>query len=279
MIFIATTANASANNLGKISVKNIDDISTETINLLAYFGKSWTDEQKVEIDNFLETFSLASWKSKIKHLIMPILAPETNSITNGSTNKLAYNLITGTILTVDIAAADNQNVITANGFKRLTVADNWTRNVVVRTGTTYPDPTKGMHIGAYYKSGAASWDQIVWCDYYGFMQKDVIQWGNSTKVLATYSDGNVGNASFRILSLGNGSPVGLDNGSAIPSITGTTTDASYSNMTFSLLTASSACTNITTELSLVTLGEALTQSESVEYSNMITTLMNALFVN
>ncbi|WP_277232052.1 hypothetical protein [Phocaeicola salanitronis] len=75
MIFVATNADASANNLGKISIKNI---SHETIDLLSLYGKEWTDDQKIAIDDFIVAFNGASWKSKVSTLCVPILVKPTD---------------------------------------------------------------------------------------------------------------------------------------------------------------------------------------------------------
>lgn len=78
MIFVATNADASANNLGKISINSIGGISQETIDLLSLYGKQWTEDQKIAIDDFIVAFNGASWKSKVSTLCVPILVKPTD---------------------------------------------------------------------------------------------------------------------------------------------------------------------------------------------------------
>ncbi len=75
MIFIASNADASANNLGKLSIKSIEDVSQHTYDVIeAYGNKSFTDDQIIAIDDFLLTFE--NYKSKIDCAIIPILGIE-----------------------------------------------------------------------------------------------------------------------------------------------------------------------------------------------------------
>lgn len=76
MIFIAKGMNASANNLGKLDFKSVDDISQETKDLLAFYGADYTDSQKLAVDDFLTSFNSASWKDKVLRLVLPFLAPD-----------------------------------------------------------------------------------------------------------------------------------------------------------------------------------------------------------
>lgn len=74
MVFVATQADASALNLGKISIKNIGDVSKETYDVIKSYGnKELTDDQIIALDDFLVSFNKSTWKSKVKRLVMPCL--------------------------------------------------------------------------------------------------------------------------------------------------------------------------------------------------------------
>lgn len=100
MIFIAKDADFSANNLGQVPIKTVDDISADTRSLLSLYGKTWTDDQKIAIDDFNEGLKAKSWFSKVKHVFVPIMCPLNNSLTsmsivNSDTN-IGYDLISRT---------------------------------------------------------------------------------------------------------------------------------------------------------------------------------------
>jgi hypothetical protein len=65
--------------LETVSLKTIDDITEATQALITYYGKSYTDEQKIAMDDFFEGIKVASYYSKLKHLLLPFLAPNMTS--------------------------------------------------------------------------------------------------------------------------------------------------------------------------------------------------------
>lgn len=78
MIFVASQADASALNLGKVSIKTIDDVSQETYDVIAAYGnKSFTDDQIIAIDDFLIQLKNLPTYNKFSFCVIPILAPET----------------------------------------------------------------------------------------------------------------------------------------------------------------------------------------------------------
>lgn len=94
MIFVATQADASALNLGKISIKTIEDVSQETYDVIAAYGnKSFTDDQIIAIDDFLSVFD--KYKEKITCAILPIIGiEETYQVPTASSKlKCTYDLI------------------------------------------------------------------------------------------------------------------------------------------------------------------------------------------
>lgn len=94
MIFVASQADASALNLGKISIKTINDVSQNTYDVIAAYGnKSFTDDQIIAIDDFLSVFD--KYKEKITCAILPIIGiEETYQVpANSSKLKCTYDLI------------------------------------------------------------------------------------------------------------------------------------------------------------------------------------------
>lgn len=85
MIFVATNADASALNLGKISIKTIEDVSQETYDVIvAYGNKSFTDDQIIAIDDFLIQLKNLPTYNKFSYCVLPILAPETPFLNDNS---------------------------------------------------------------------------------------------------------------------------------------------------------------------------------------------------
>lgn len=106
MIFLASQADASALNLGKVSIKTINDVSQETYDVIAAYGnKSFTDDQIIAIDDFLTALRNHPAYSHITAFILPILSPETepgdpNTDKEFTNNKVSYDLISKSNLPV-----------------------------------------------------------------------------------------------------------------------------------------------------------------------------------
>lgn len=82
MIFVASQADASALNLGKVS---INDVSQETYDVIAAYGnKSFTDDQIIAIDDFLIQLKNLPTYNKFSYCVLPILAPETTFLNDKS---------------------------------------------------------------------------------------------------------------------------------------------------------------------------------------------------
>lgn len=107
MIFVSKNADASANNLGKISIKSIDDVSQETYDVIAAYGnKSFTDDQIIAIDDFLIGLRKHPAYSHITAFVVPILSQETkpgssDSDTKFTNTNVSYDLISKKSLPVD----------------------------------------------------------------------------------------------------------------------------------------------------------------------------------
>lgn len=103
MKIVLRGADFTANNIGQISLKDISDISQETLDVLAFYGKDWTDNQKLAIDDFLIRLKAHSAYSYIDYMIAPILVPEeimpdpsVDLVFKNS--KIGYDLISKTVI-------------------------------------------------------------------------------------------------------------------------------------------------------------------------------------
>ena len=96
MIYIAKTMVATS-YLEQVSIKTVNDISNETKDLINYYGKSYTDDQKIAMDDYFEGLKTQSYYSKIINIVLPFLAkPMTSAeiLANISlANKAFYNPI------------------------------------------------------------------------------------------------------------------------------------------------------------------------------------------
>lgn len=77
MIFIANSADFSANNLGQISIYTIEDVSQSTLDFLGHYSKDFSDEQKIAVHQMLTNLGYGdndSLFSKIETLMLPFLS-------------------------------------------------------------------------------------------------------------------------------------------------------------------------------------------------------------
>ena len=125
MIFVASQADASALNLGKISIKTINDVSQETYDVIAAYGnKSFTNDQIIAIDDFLIQLKNLPTYSRFSYCVLPILAPETPFLNDNSAWKdtnPCYDII-------------NKVRLTPNGY------NGYVDKHGIRKGAKYGDP-------------------------------------------------------------------------------------------------------------------------------------------
>lgn len=125
MIFVATNADASALNLGKISIKTIEDVCQETYDVIeAYGNKSFTDDQIIAIDDFLIQLKNLPTYSRFSYCVLPILAPTTPFLNDNSTwkdNNPCYDII-------------NKKRLTPGGY------NGYVDNHGIRKGAQYGNP-------------------------------------------------------------------------------------------------------------------------------------------
>lgn len=103
LTFVLKNADFSEKNLGQITLKDIGDVAQSTLDILESYGsKSFTNNQIVEIDNFLVGIKNLSFYNKITHMVIPILSPIDDVDKDLSTDfpffnsNCAYDIITGT---------------------------------------------------------------------------------------------------------------------------------------------------------------------------------------
>lgn len=132
MIFVAKKADYSAENIGFVAIKTINDVDKSTFELISRLGGKYsigTDAKKIiALDNFLSVLNSASWKSKIVNLVIPIAGKE-ETITNESAPELSN--IVGSDIGIQLSdLAERQNVY--NTDKGLT-AEYLTSGTAYRT--------------------------------------------------------------------------------------------------------------------------------------------------
>jgi hypothetical protein len=290
MIFVATGADASANNLGKISIKSVYDISETTKTILNYFGKPWSDDQKIAIDDFLQAFNASTWKSKVKIMYMPILMPFQNGLLNANiqSNPIFKKNISNwnvelilpvfNYLSVGYASLGvNKNGIVLQADSGTgTVSANATFSV---TSTSFGITNKSAHYGIYFKAttkfraGSASGSEGIISSNTG----DSLNFYNN--LIASVSGASAPKKQLAIL---NGdvtissSKSYLKKGLVPTTIVNTQNSAVLGNT--ALITGGNDNTANDSTSCFMTFGNYMTDSELSEYGNLINTLMDVLVV-
>lgn len=287
MIIKLTGANFSANNIGKIDIRTSPDAATQI--LLDTYGKTtWNLSQKLAINDFLLGFNAATWKSKVKRLVMPILAP-LNTIAKNEQGVFFYDLISASNLTALYGAAylTYPLEIRANGL--INPNANSVSNSNDYLGINYNvDSILGLsnfHYGVYsYKDATDQNLTVISPSIIGTMQsmtEDVISFGYYSAGVTGDVKGNFDVNTkfvkgFRIGSYNGTLMNGLSCNSPLSSVTYRNTSpmptASFNSALISRYVGPNK-----TQLSLITIGQYLTQSELFEYSNLVSTLMDALW--
>ena len=112
MIFIAKKADYSAENIGVVSIKTINDVNKSTFELISRLGGKYSigtdDEKIIALDTFLSVLNSASWKSKIVNLVIPIAGKE-ETITNKTAPELS-NIVSSDIGIRVESLGDRQNI-------------------------------------------------------------------------------------------------------------------------------------------------------------------------
>ena len=147
MIFLAKGMDASANNIGKVSIKTIGDVAESTKTILRTYGGTYSDDQVIAMDDFMD--SVTTYGDKIKSLILPFLAPQSDTRINfGTLTPKMY----------DIIGNDNRSVTAA--------LTNGAQFVVNNGGVEFCSdkmPTSGTYLyKAYIPSDAAEYGICAW---------------------------------------------------------------------------------------------------------------------
>jgi hypothetical protein len=293
MIFVATGANAVANNIGKISIKTVDDIMQSTKDLLTFFDKSWNDTQKVAIDDFFVGFNAAAWKSKIKILTMPILMKAENAIVGsrftaaGSPfrkNLANFNVelttVAGLLLADYGMLGVSQNGIVFQGSTSGSAPGTVHANCAARYSTTaFGITNKAAHHGVYaigatkFRAGQASTAQSLIILNAANSSGEFYQSLKSIVPLQTPHKGFYSINGSVPLAAGKSR---IKNNLVSTQIVGTT--ASTVQTEAGIIEGGNDNVINESTCSLVTFGDYLTDAEELEYFNLINPLMNMLVV-
>ncbi|MGY6649106.1 hypothetical protein [Wenyingzhuangia sp. IMCC45574] len=268
-------------------------ITPETNAVLNVYGKTtWSLDQKLAIQDFLSGFNAATWKSKVKRLVLPILAPET-TIHDNVSGVWFYDLVSGTILNTIFGPSYASE---SNGFYPLRIVDNGLKNPDWQNNSGWADylgisfdvddvvALDNIHLGAYYYKPEDESSTFVM----GALQEYTVaiaggrtRFGHTSTGDSIWTDADVNKEDvrgFRLISYDAPNITGVGCGDAIlhGNLTdngGMTTTPKYDSYLISRF--SSPPTKTT--LSLLTIGDALTLEETQEYTVLVDDLMSALW--
>lgn len=280
MIIKLPTADFSANNIGSVDLRT--EVSPTTQALLDLYGKTWTLPQQFAIEDFLVGVQAASYYSKISKLLLPILAPTaTINLTLTNTNNIAfYDIKNASYVPIRAnGGGSTYHKIGANGLFADTNANGNLYGLQLKTILTGFDKTN-VHSGIYYDSNNLT-SQIAGNLNNISNNTDVIQLGFSTGgASATYDTNTRLPRGLKIASFTPTSTTGLSNALPLASATvNANSNADFTSTDYNLLSkaGTSELIKLGTNISLVTLGQALTQPETVAYNQLIDNLMNSLW--
>lgn len=287
MILKITGADYSANNIGTIDLRT--SVNPSTASLLATYGKTWTINKQLAIEDFLTAFNSLSFKSKIKRLLLPILAPPKQILKNDGNQVAFHDLISNTRLVTFYGGAygpsyTQEAYITANGFKYNSYTPNGNNNAC---GVDFDISTWNFadcHLGVYYhKLNSTGNSNILTDNNSGTManiknNQATLGFGTNAISTATYDVNTNFNRGLRIMSVKGGAVTGLAANQSFSATSLATSPNGTLNDVFILLNKYTTDSNINTTISLITVGDGLTQSETVEYNTIIETLMSKLWV-
>ena len=293
MIFVASQADASALNLGKISIKTINDVSQETYDVIAAYGnKSFTDDQIIAIDDFLIAFNNASWKSKVKRLIIPLLSNDNNNptvSTNGVSYENLYDIVTKEAGKLASGAGTNGDT----GSPAITFKGGIFVNAVVNNANTTPFlkyseiafNVRDFMFGVYGNRGTDENNiskHIIFSirepNYSCSFTTKSIQVGASNKVsVISTKETNKGDDFGILLSYNYSSSFFKGYKDSMLVSTSTVTDT-YANGTindsFGFGTGSNLTKNIGDKIRIITLGSSMNEEEMQEYDKLLQTLLS-----
>lgn len=284
MIIKLSGADFSTSNIGTVDLRTAPNSTAQA--LLDVYGKTtWTLEQKLAIEDFLTSFNAASYKTKIKRLLMPILAPVTTSI-SGSTPKMLYDVASGTNLSMQYGGAytAGQAQIVANGFTWVTFTQSNNNAMYFLQNLSGSLNYNNVHIGLYGQKLNASGSSAKWLSGTSLVDFNIDNTlasiggtASSNKATGNFDSNTLYSRGLRIFSLNGTTMSGLSAGLplASTSLVGTVS-VTYTD-TIALLNRYSTDNNLNTTISMITIGDALTQIETVAYNTIVESLMSKLW--
>lgn len=266
-------------------------LNPETNSLLNVYGKTnWGLEQKLAIQEFLEGFNTATWKSKVKRLVIPILAPES-TIHKDVSGVWFYDLMSDIIL--ESLYGSNYE---SDGYYPLKIVENGLKNPGRINNSGWSDylgialdvddlvELNDIHLGTYYHKDEAESSKYVLSaleKYTLGLDGGRIRFGHTSTGDSIWTDADVNKENvrgFRLVSYDSPNVSGIGCGDEIlyghlTDNGGMTTTPKYNSR---LLSGFSAPTQ--TVLSLLTIGNALTLEETQEYTILVNNLMDKLWI-
>lgn len=280
MIIKLPTADFSANNIGSVDLRT--SVSPTTQALLDLYGKTWTLPQQFAIEDFLVGVQSASYYSKISKLLLPILAPTaTINLTLTNTNNIAfYDIKNASYVPIRTAGTSNDyHRIGANGLFANTNANGNVFGLQLKTILSGLDKTN-VHSGIYYSAtdlvGVVAGNNL----NLNATQSTLTLGFSTGTATATYDTNTRLPRGLKIASFTPTATTGLSNSLPLASVTvNASSNADFTSTDYNLLSknGTTELIKLGTNIGLVTLGQALTQPETVAYNQLIDNLMNSLW--
>lgn len=287
MKFILLGADFSENNLGKEVLST--EISAETQALLNIYGKTWNTSEKVAINTFLTSIKAKSWYSKIDMLIMPILgqsekisgltaSPEFTQlydIKNSVKHMLKGNYSNGYL--------DGDNTVDRTGFGdngikilNATSSNNANANIVLNDNFRFPESRlTDMHCVVYGKVCMSKFS-IRLNPYITSVSQANWQAGASDKVSRALFNPALTDGWYFI-----GGSRDSVNEECYGNTNGSQRTGTYNSEVYDTAVGSSFYLGVDSatygqEISLMSFGAPLTESELVEYNTLVQALMSVI---
>lgn len=277
MILVLKEADFSANNLGQVSIKTIDDVSPETLEIVSAMGRYvvGTDDDKIiALDDFIETFDAFSGKSKVEHIYIPIAAESTEKAS--ATSKCFYdfkNKRFSTSSDITISNADSRGFVKngADGLYKVYVGTGTFYCIITNpnniANTNYHLFIEGKrNLNVFYRgAGDGLWPTV---------NLNGIAMG-STGVLNVFTSSTIFTEGVLGISLLSGVCRIINNGETrTPTVN--TSSTSYGATLSPSIVEENAVSEVHNKLGFISIGEGFTEQEFNAYYSMINSLMSVL---
>lgn len=284
MIIVLQNADFSDNNIGKVEIKTIDQVSEETKGILRTLGdKPLTNGQIIAFDTFWLSLKEKSWFSKIQHLLMPILCPVDNNwegIKDFSVKHYAYDLISKNKLTLTSSGSTEYGHL-ANTENGLTLYSN-IRNYNVKLSFDAPKDISNIHLASYFRSSEVAGGRgLIIFQYSGGVSAKSFGIGAPPTRVAYLTQNPVDQVGFRLVSnMEDGKVVFCDSNVDVEK-TGTVNKYESDTMQdfYVISTAGNEPVNEGDIVgAMFSLGLGLTLDEAKEYRMLVDSLMSSLWI-